>query len=124
VTAVSDVAVSDIIRNVEELAEKFPNKEAKCVYFHGNGRPSCIVGAALYKAGIKRKDLFHDGVYNGDMNEGYGVAPELFTNLGITIDVDPDEIERLGMVQSAQDNGKTWAEAVKRLDPEFKDDDY
>lgn len=120
--------LSELVETVKKLGAENPDKKAQCSYFHGNGQPCCIVGAALYEHGIKRKDLrIEDDLgYPVDFNEGTGVVSLLErvgVPLGIEMDVDSSVTELLEAVQEAQDGGLPWGEAIRRLDPEFNEDD-
>lgn len=105
---------TEILKTVIELAKENPEKTAGCKYVNDDGTPCCIVGHALIKHGLKAAD-FDGSLYEVDglVNpiNTCGVAFGLLAKLGIEED-NKDVVRRLARIQSAQDAGKTWSDAV------------
>lgn len=82
-------------------------EDASCVYVH-EGRPSCLIGHALWECGLIDGD-FERRV--GDNKQGFDdIAPMLGLELG------QDELAWLLGTQGAQDNSRPWGAAVRRAD--------
>ncbi len=81
-----------------------------CVYFR-DGEPSCIVGHGLSRLGLTIDDI--DG-----LNESSDVY-DLAEYLGLPFD---RSLNFLFHVQSAQDSGKPWGEAVRSADSRVKEE--
>jgi hypothetical protein len=90
----------------------------QCVYVH-EGKPSCIVGHALWAEELigpeLEKDTSRVGHY-GDVPNGT-TAPILLEYLNLTLN--GGEVEWLNMVQSHQDNDVPWGRAVATADRNF-----
>lgn len=106
----SNVTEQDIINEVLRLAAENPDyiytipggdEHSSCVYIHdGNG--SCIVGRALVNNGFDpEKVAQYEGV----------TADEMLVALDIKEETDFDQTW-LDRVQTEQDSGTPWAEAV------------
>ncbi|AAN01695.1 hypothetical protein P755_gp083 [Mycobacterium phage Quink] len=108
---VTPPTATQLAEEVKRLAAEYPDKQAACQYFESDtGEPCCIVGHALAKFGYTYADakrqwntgvdvgeLFHKGVIALGDGESY------------------DLLDGLREVQSAQDDGLPWGEAVKAL---------
>ena len=81
-----------------------------CTYIR-NGRPSCIVGHALFDAGLIDTSLEKTA---SNSIPFYALADEL--ELGIST----DELKWLGGVQKFQDNHRAWGQAVEWTDDPSK----
>lgn len=83
-----------------------------CVYVH-DGQPSCIVGHAMWRAGLI-DDSFENMNYN---HHGFGGhIPGMKTLTG-------REVQWLEEVQGNQDCGETWSDAVLNADNMEYDDE-
>lgn len=89
---------------IYERVEGSPN----CVYVR-DGKPSCLIGHALWNLGLIDIHLPADLNYGGI----HRLAPEL------NIWLDDAELTWLMSAQSAQDTRKTWAEAVEYAGPSW-----
>lgn len=60
------ITKKNLKEQVEALKKKHPNKKnplndsAACFHFFSNGKPSCIIGHALYNLGVEAKDFYSD----------------------------------------------------------------
>lgn len=90
---------------VDDWAEK-----AGCQYVR-DGEPSCIIGQALWDLGfIDSSFETHPPVgdrYSRANADTVDNVIELFD-----IDLDPEELHWLVLVQGQQDSGRSWADAV------------
>lgn len=77
-----------------------------CVYVY-NGCPSCLIGHALFEAGVITPSLESQ---TGN-SKAFG---QLTDELGL--ELDGDEAYWLRMVQRSQDTHLPWGESVKRAD--------
>lgn len=113
------ITEQDIINEVLRLAAENPDfvyqapdyhpeeTRGTCVYIHdGNG--SCIVGQALVNKGIDPEEI--------ERFEGLP-ADLMLSNLGIKEEADQGQTW-LDQVQSYQDTGTPWGEAVEEADAE------
>lgn len=82
-----------------------------CQYVIGDGTPGCIVGTALINNGVISETQADD--LRNSPNNHSGIVSMLGW-LGIKDRFDFRAINVLGEAQSAQDNGKTWGEALER----------
>jgi len=111
------VNVSKLILAVRSLAAAFPdfiyekpNKDSMCLYKRtrqpGGEMSGCIIGEALRKTGVSTAGL--DKAASSGINyqlDRVGLLPE-----------DARQSVWLAEVQSEQDSGHTWAEAVRIAD--------
>lgn len=106
---------SELLKTVRQIGKESPSGSAGCRYFNYDGTPCCIVGHAIYYHGIT-VDYFedHDSWEFDDLNEGSNVE-ELINRLGIENDLDAEQMSTLLEVQSRQDHGTPWGEAVLEL---------
>ena len=86
--------------------DEFGNTE--CVYV-SHGQPSCIVGHAMWDAGLI------DAGFEDDGKNGSGIDT-LAENWPPLASVSDDEAEWLLTVQGEQDNGMPWQVAVDEAD--------
>lgn len=134
---VIDVKGSDLINAVREIASYSPTYKYKsvnnqCLYFKRSdvettegrmsfGQPSCIIGWALWSLGYSDEIL-----PGGEVPYGVGKWSSLintrefddfakFYHMSLT----KEEKNWLVAVQTAQDYGQTWGEAIKRADEEM-----
>ena len=96
----------DIQQEIVKLADEHPNNTANCEYFNMTGHPVCIVGHAVSRLGGNPDKFRHPSINSAcfrvnRVREAAGVE-----------DVDLNIIHWIDVVQSVQDEGKTWAEAV------------
>lgn len=104
----------NLIRLVRQYAAETPDRIYKapdgpggrCVYVH-EGQPSCIVGKALWSAGI----IGPGYEFNDDNNKSIA---QIFVRLGLALD--KDEVDWLRNIQAAQDGQQPWGEAVEQAD--------
>lgn len=82
-----------------------PDGEAECIYFKSDGTPSCLVGQVLAQNGATASALRPFNNYGVDGLVACGI-----------LDVDDMTRRALTAAQSAQDGGRTWAEAVHRAE--------
>lgn len=116
-----------IIAKVREIAAEQPDfvyheppGAVSCVYVH-DGRPSCIIGQALWALGLIDATLEHDetpvlqpGTVYSPAKPNKVTSRDLFKHLGI--EVDTEEAKWLRAVQSFQDSQFCWLLAVERAD--------
>lgn len=81
---------------------------SECVYV-AHGAPSCIIGHALWDAGLVDAEFEDDGK-NGS---GIDTLSELWSPLA---SLSRDETDWLGTVQGEQDAGSEWQVAVDEAD--------
>lgn len=86
-----------------QVAHRLPDGRSKpmCVYAD-DGRPSCLVGHALHRAGVTVAEL--DRML-GQIGEDDDELPERVTLTGLAAEV-------LAEAQMAQDQGITWGDAL------------
>lgn len=88
-----------------------------CQYVR-NGQPSCIIGEGLWALGLIDASLESLGGTPVPLSDfvplNADLAPSLFRHLGL--ELDEDEIGWLAMVQSKQDEGVCWTDAVREAD--------
>lgn len=81
-----------------------------CRYVH-DGAPSCIIGHALWNAGLINS-AFEWNQYNTDSVSAL-TGP-------LSLDLDKDELTWLADVQWLQDRDTPWGEAVAKADEKLK----
>lgn len=110
-----------VIGEVRRLAKENPKASAGCKYFEEdpeNGfrplldQPCCIVGHAVYNLKL---------VYRlaDSMNESWGWNVEGVSNLPLSTSMSKDESEWLAFVQTFQDDGYKWGDALDLADEEM-----
>lgn len=77
----------------------------QCVYFEGDGSPSCIVGHVLAQLGKREQDLRFEG---SSTPNTVGIESVLVD--GVELDMGARRV--LGAAQRKQDGGATWGAAV------------
>ena len=110
------ITEQDIINEVRRLAADNPDyiyvspggsEYSSCVYIH-DGKGSCIVGRALVNNGFDPEKVSqHEGL----------TADEMLVALGIKEETDFEQVW-LDRVQTLQDSGTPWADAVEEADLE------
>ena len=106
---ISNLDVALLAEHVRKYAEAEPHMVMVCMYFHDSGQPACIVGHAMALQGITRADLEGD---DGERNGTY-----IVTMLSDVLNDDNRVAAAwIGRVQSRQDQGYNWAEAVAHAD--------
>ncbi|ATN91118.1 hypothetical protein SEA_HOONTER_83 [Mycobacterium phage Hoonter] len=102
---------TQLAEEVKRLAAEYPDKQAACQYFESDtGEPCCIVGHALAKFGYTYADA------KRQWNTGVDVGDLLYRGVIVLGDDEShDLLDGLREVQSAQDDGLPWGEAVKAL---------
>ncbi len=104
---ISNLDIALLAEHVRKFAEAEPHMVVQCQYFYDNGNPQCIVGHGMALQGITRADLEDE-----DRNGTY-----IVTLLGDVLDDDNRHTAAwIGKVQSRQDQGYTWADAVVYAD--------
>lgn len=83
-------------------------EKGTCVYVH-DGKPSCLIGQALWGAGLIDASL-EDSAYNTETS-----SPLISGYLSL-IDIGINELTWLRAVQYKQDTRATWADAVAYAD--------
>jgi hypothetical protein len=86
-----------------------PNVLALCKYVHDDGRPGCIIGHALFEAGLIDASMRSTGSNTGSFLE---------LSYNLDLDLDEDETWWLGEVQRSQDSQCPWGLAVRIADKE------
>lgn len=110
----------NLIRRVREKAAAEPDRvyqsplpfedDDSCRYVH-DGAPSCIIGHALWNAGLINS-AFEWNQYNTDSVSAL-TGP-------LSLDLDKDELTWLADVQWLQDRDTPWGEAVAKADEKLK----
>lgn len=105
----TDVTINQLIAKVREIAAKRPDFVYEvpdggdvCQYVHEDGEPGCIFGHAFTALGVEPDQLAK--------LDGVGVITGVLDKL----EIEHTEEERAwcAMVQSLQDTGDPWGEAV------------
>jgi hypothetical protein len=78
-------------------------------YIHDDGRPGCIIGHALFEAGVIDSSM---------KSSGSNVSGFLVLQDSLGLDLDEDETWWLREVQRAQDCHRPWGHAVQIADKE------
>lgn len=108
------IKASDVRNTVKKLGERHPDRTRNCKYVKSDGKGCCIVGVALIKSGLD-PNVFLDDT---ELNESVGVRT-LFSDfaeeLDLVSDLSDEEMSQLCDVQSDQDNGSTWGEAIGNI---------
>lgn len=106
------IKVSDLWAEVKKVAAEQPDyvyPEQYCRY-QNDGKPSCIVGQALYRLGMPVSVLVEiDAAHGQGGISAYGLPyerPDLF------VDDSASDLFALAEAQEAQDNRLPWGEAV------------
>jgi hypothetical protein len=109
--------LDDVVAKVREVAAERPtyvyNNEgmsgytSSCFYRHGENRdrPGCIVGQALDRLGYVVPEMMEGSHATFVLHEIFGGPSD-----------SEDRVRWVRNVQRAQDDGKTWAEAVEKAD--------
>lgn len=97
-----------------------PTPQGSCVYVY-RGRPSCLIGHALWGAGLINRDFVRPevsvrGVVSRPNEEGFS---DIVSFLGL--ELDPLERMWLESVQAHQDDERPWGEAVEAADDMIKE---
>lgn len=84
-----------------------------CEYIHADGQPGCLIGQALFEAGIIDASLRDD-----PSPPAGGLNQTVFSRLAeaLELPIDQDELRWLRRVQLEQDGLKPWGEAVRLAD--------
>lgn len=85
--------------------------EGGCLYVHQDGQPGCIVGQALFAAGLI-DGSFHEDPKN---REVFTIAADR-----LNLPMDGLEIDWLRAAQERQDSEFTWGESVSYADDHIK----
>lgn len=109
--AAAEIAVEgqDFIYKYDERAvhEDGTLGAAACSYYEEDGTPSCLVGRILHNAGLIDPDTFtREGASAGQLVDSLG---------GFT----PEARATLNRLQSYQDEGYTWGEALAYANEEY-----
>ncbi|UOW93385.1 hypothetical protein SEA_LABELLE_59 [Mycobacterium phage Labelle] len=110
-----------LIETIREVAKEFPNQVNKaCQYVDFDTHEGCIVGEALFRMGIIKKDPNDDRyreVPAHDINNGK------FVIVGIELigkanwdEMTQEELKWVDVVQEYQDKKIPWGDAVKKAD--------
>lgn len=97
--------------------------DASCVYVY-NGCPSCLLGHALWDAGLIDTSFEHlqtekyprPGLSGWANEDGFDEVAEI-----LGLELDPVEQVWLEAAQSAQDDQKTWGRSVELADEAVKE---
>jgi hypothetical protein len=114
--------LNDVITEVRRAADLHPDKvmsQGGCLYFTGDGEPSCIIGHAIHALGATLEDV---GGSNNSLTcnviFGFGDSPESSTFWVPSVRY-PPTMNWLYKVQALQDMQFSWAEAVRRADQAY-----
>lgn len=92
-----------------------------CVYVH-KSQPSCLIGHALWGAGLINAEFEHRGVDSQFLRkpnqDGFDAVQKV-----LGLELDREERAWLEQVQAEQDNEKPWGSAVQAADDYIKDMD-
>lgn len=104
-----------LIEEVRKVAAENPDLDYKapCLYVKA-GKPSCLIGQALWRLGVIDADFEQD---SSNVDGMRGVLDRL------SLRVDGSELEWLCDVQNAQDTWATWGGAIKYADEAVVNDD-
>lgn len=102
------ITLTEARHRLESLALHQPDMVAggdgtSCAYFHYDGKPFCIVGAA-FESELKEVGVHEDSYLNEDSVQGL-VSAEV-------LDIEPEALVYLEAAQEQQDQGMPWGEAV------------
>lgn len=78
--------------------------DSVCRYVE-NGKPACLIGVALYEAGVPLHVL-------EDM-DGYGGILNAFPAFEHLVDIAPEAADLFADAQNVQDDDRSWGEAVR-----------
>jgi hypothetical protein len=95
-------ALREVAAGRPDYAYEPPGDGVECLYVH-NGAPSCLVGHALHRLGVPLGALYV-------IKPSDELIPQLFIEVGADVNV------AVWNVQTAQDNGAPWGEAIMELD--------
>lgn len=103
-----------LIKQVRALAQERPNysDETRCRYF-SDGQPSCIIGYALSRMGLPDEVLDLVGQHNDQSITSLNVH---MARSGMEYSDSPEAVRWLGVVQTYQDKGSSWSQAVSKAD--------
>lgn len=108
------ISVRELATQVRQLAQTFPDRVALCVYTRYDGDelvPNCIVGQAAFNLGVSLDDLNQVNTC-GIRHLATNDRPE-WLSVGEDDDV---HVKWLGALQSAQDSGENWGDALRIAD--------
>lgn len=105
---------------VAEFGEDYVYKQGDhgCIYSY-NGQPSCLVGQVLHRYGVdlSETDYSDNGEFGPERGKWVGMfAPALLRSLEERGDIAPVGMmteELLSKVQTRQDGGDSWGDAVR-----------
>ena len=105
------------VRRVAAVNPDYVYEEVSCAYVK-DGKPSCLVGHALWNTGVIGPDSNLDapiskGLY-GKTRANYANFADLAPFLDLQLET--CEITWLGDVQDAQDDGTPWDSSVRNAD--------
>lgn len=98
---------------VYKADERAPNVQVKCSYVD-NGCPSCLVGRALFRAGVKLESLIALDRQLEVFGEPSSVGIEEANLPEDEVSISPDALEIFAIVQEGQDLGETWGTVLDR----------
>ena len=121
------VTIADLVSAVREVAEAEPefvynSGGGLCSYFGGADGSACIVGRAMSNLGVDM-DRLRDLEQVGEGPTIYEAITDGYVDVLYSEDVkeDLEHITWLGYVQSDQDGGMPWRDAVRRADIEVRE---
>jgi hypothetical protein len=120
------ITTKQIVEKVRDLAKrykanKYHSYQGVALYTHGFNsecpEPGCIVGVALQECGIETELLAEiDNEALTDYSVSIGIS-RVLGQLEDRVSIDsPKDITFLANVQTEQDLGSTWSQAVKYVD--------
>jgi len=120
---IADVVIdySDLIDKMRALATEEPDRYAECMYVSDDqavfdeqgleiGTPCCIVGHALIASGVPASYFLGIG-FDTETDDGTGRNNRSFNAMS-GVDNDDHRVGWINSVQSHQDGGESWGEAV------------
>lgn len=93
--------------------DKDPNHPNTSCFYERNGKPSCIMGQALFNLGVPIETLSAMDIKTGGIYEFLTISEHS------TDALDDDVLMWLNSVQNLQDNLKPWGYAVYAADTEY-----
>lgn len=84
--------------------------------YEQNGKPSCLVGHVLFRAGVESETLSYldrVGVDAGQLCEQVSSWQDRDTRESVLLDMSREAARMLHKVQKMQDDGETWGECAE-----------
>lgn len=108
--------LDDVKVVLRDIASRHPDVRSECEYRDRTGAPRCVIGHLLAEVGLT------DALANVENNAavtGLARGGEIVYNDDFASAFTGAAVDFMSEVQTEQDEGQTWSEALARHDDEF-----